>query len=167
MKGNETGGYGFIGCRAAGKPDAVMLISAFSSAGYRAQPLNAAVVFGKDHLLSACLHAERALKRGTAASQDLMTVIAMYAGCSRQLSKALAIVRVTSQREIAVVTSPAASRKDADAILARLGMQRDDSLLETSGWKASNAHLLGIETTDLASISEAVLEKVALVDLER
>ncbi len=159
--------FGFIGCRASRRIGAPAIMNAFRERGCMAQPVRAGVVFGKEHLLSACMHAERSLERGEGASKDLMTEVALYIGCSSQLSRALALVRIEDESEIVVITRPRLRDADTTEVLQGLDMIRDDTLMDPTNERAANAHVLGIDSTDLATVREAVLEKVALVDLER
>lgn len=166
-KDEDAGKFGFIGCISAGEVRARDVIAAFALAGYMSQPVKAKIVFGRAHLISACLHAERAVGRGTGASEDIMTEIALYLGCSGQLSKALSLVKIDGERELVVITMPSASEADIRRVIESLGMRRDDSQMELTKEKAAGARLLGIDSTDADVVREAVLEKVALVDVER
>ena len=166
-KDEEAGAFGFIGCKSEGEVRAQDIMAAFTAAGYRSQPVKAEIVFGRAHLVSACLHAERALRRGTSASEDIMTEIALYLGCSSQLSRALSLVKIDGEKELVVITTPSAGEKDVSKVLKSLGLRREDSLIELTKSKAAGAGLLGIDSVDVDVVREAVLEKVAFVDMER
>ena len=166
MKSNEHA-FGFIGCMARRAVGAAEIIDVFGRMGIRVQPLRAGMVFGKEHLESACLHALRAVERGEGASDDIMAEVALYTGCSRQLSRSLSLVRIEGDREIVMVTMPEIGESTLAAILEELGLERDDALMELTEGKLTNAPLLGIEEKDVAAVREAVLEKIALVDVER
>ena len=46
------------------------------------------MVAGRDHILSAAMHAERSFSEGTNRSKTLLTEIILYAAWERQISKA-------------------------------------------------------------------------------
>ena len=168
MKKDEAAvAFGFIGCKCEEEVKAQDIMAAFAAAGYRSQPVKAKIVFGRAHLVSACLHAERALRRGTSASDDIMTEVALYLGCSGQLSRALSLVKLDGEKELVVITMPSAGETDVSRVLKSLGLKRDDSLIELTKSKAAGAGLLGIDSVDVDVVREAVLEKVAFVDMER
>lgn len=166
MKSDERT-FGFIGCRGRSSIGAAELMDAFGRKGFRVQPLRSGMIFGREHLESACLHALRAVGRGDGASDDIMTEIALYTGCSRQLSKSLSLVGIDGDREIVIVTMPDIGEETADAILDEMGLERDDRLIDLTDDKLINARLLGIEERNIGAVGEAVLERVALVDVER
>jgi tRNA threonylcarbamoyladenosine modification (KEOPS) complex Cgi121 subunit len=165
-KKSEKESFSCIGCRAKRLISAREIIEEFALAGYSAQPVRASVVFGPEHAASACLHAIRSVGRGETSSHDIGTVIAMYLGCNRQISKALAAVGIDGEKEIVIITVPASDGPEAEKVLERLGMERDDSLMGIDKGKLKNASLLGIESPDPETVKEAVLERVALVDLD-
>lgn len=167
MKTAETGSYSIAGFRSRHPVDASALIRAFEQAGWRVQPVRACIVFGREHLISAYMHAARALDRGESASMDLMTEVALYAGCSRQLSKSLEAVRVENETEIALVAVPALDGDEAERITGPLGLARDDRLLEINSGKLKYAGLLGVDGVDCSTAADAVLERIALIDVER
>ena len=115
------------------------------------------VVCGKDHILSAVRHAERAFEVGNNRAKNVLTEIVLYAAGERQIGRALEKMRPKGNGGMV-----AAVFDLDDLALDRLGAERDDSLCDASEEKARN---LGAEMFDGVSPEDAVLELVAMVDL--
>lgn len=133
--------------------------------GGSALPLNADLVCGKEHLLSAAAHALRAFERGGNVCSSLAMETLVYASGERQISKAMQKMGVTSgPGRIAIVFF---GPVDPDPILSRLGLDREDSVLDLSIEKMLR---FGIsrEEIDLVpreAVGDLVLERVAFVEL--
>lgn len=131
----------------------------FASIGAEVVLLEPSVVCGKDHVVSAVMHAERAFAEGRNRAKTLLTEIVLYAACERQIGKALKKMKPTDGTAgmvAAVLNYP------GDLALSELGAESDDSLYAPSEEKARN---LGAELFDGVSPGDAVLEQVAMVDL--
>lgn len=133
------------------------IIAFYTSHGYDIVLLNPECVMGKDHLESAVMHAERAMRNGTNRSKSLISEIILYSAWERQINKAIEKMR-----------SPADSREYAaiilntdDCMMDSISMERDDSILEPTHEKAMK---LGLDDPFLDYVSQAV-ERVADVDL--
>lgn len=159
--------FSCIGCKSSSPISAEAVLKTFSKAGYSVQPVRAAMVFGMDHVRSACLHAQRSFERGNSVSDDIMTEVAHYVGCNRQLTKSLQLVKVDGDTEVVLVTKPPLKMEDEVRLLAKLGLERDDSVADVTRSKAGNARLLGIRSHSMDSIREEVLERIALLEVER
>jgi KEOPS complex subunit Cgi121 len=128
--------------------------------------MDADMVCGVDHLVSAVMHARRAFERGSNSSKTLGMEVMLYASGERQISKAKRRMGVHqgTERVAVVLLSP---EGDMDLVLEKLGLCRQDSLLDCT-WekgKALGLDPLGLGTLGPRYLQEMVLEKVAFVDL--
>lgn len=133
------------------------MIGHFTDLGGDVILLDPNMVCGKDHILSAVMHAERAFEKGTNRSKTLLTEIILYAAGERQIGKAMEKMRPkpNSQEMAAIVF-------DIDDLkLEDIGMEQCDDLLTASPEKAKN---LGVDIFEGISCEESVLEFVAFVD---
>lgn len=133
------------------------IVSHFTSMGGDVVLLDPDMVAGKDHAMSAAIHAERAFREGTNRSKTLPTEIILYCAWERQIGKAMAKMRPKEGRDeyVAVLMDV------EDPRLGEIGMARDDSILEATPWKAER---LGLRSCFLSPEDEAV-ERVAMVEL--
>ncbi|HYS71472.1 MAG TPA: KEOPS complex subunit Cgi121 [Thermoplasmata archaeon] len=128
------------------------------------QLLDARLVCGRDHLLSAAEHAERAMHQGTNVAKSLTMEFVVYASGERQIADALAKMGIRSDTtEFAVVVFAG----DPAKALGALGLAWDDAVLEPT---AAKLLAFGITEAELATLpperaADLVLERVALVDL--
>ena len=151
-----------VGC-SRGSADPMDIISAFRKEGFGVQPVRADMVFGDDHIKTAYMHAARAFARGTNSSGDLMTELLMYAACETQIAKAIEKMKVTSQNGIVLCISPMIEATRLQDMLAGLGLERDDSLMDADESKLVNAARLGIRAD--AQVTDSVIERIAMIDL--
>jgi KEOPS complex subunit Cgi121 len=122
--------------------------------------MNPEFVCGRDHLLSAAAHAERAFRHGTNRSKTLLTETILYAAGERQISKALAKMRPGAGCEelVAVVF-------DVDDLrLDMIGAVIDDEIVRCTGEKAER---LGLDVSAGVPLEDLALEMVAMVDLQK
>lgn len=118
--------------------------------------LDPGIVCGRDHVVSAVLHAERAFREGRQRSKSLLTEIILYVACERQIGNAMRKVRPEPGGGAYV----ACVLDVVDHVPE--GMVRDDSLYEASAAKLAR---LGITADPFSAPSEQILEAVAMVDL--
>ncbi len=133
--------------------------------GFEVQLLDARTVCGRDHLVSAAEHAERAVREGTNVAKSLAVEFVVYASGERQIADALAKVGIRNDtREFAVVLFGGG---DPDEVLKELALTRDDSVLESSREKLEAFGITDAEIESLPPdrVNDLVLERVALVDL--
>ncbi len=129
--------------------------------------LDAEMVCGKDHLLSAANHAIRAFERGDNASGSLAVETLLYASGERQISKALKkMTAKIGSNEVALVLFDVPS---ADKILEEMHLARDDDVLDASVEKALK---FGISSEEIKAVSadmveDLVLERVAFVGMQK
>lgn len=133
-----------------------VIVSHFVGMGGDAVLLDPDMVCGKDHILSAVMHAERAFENDTNRSKTLLTEIILYAAGERQIGKAMKKMRPKKGSMVAVLFNI------DDPQLEKIGMERCDELFSPSPEKARN---LGAELFDGISCEDAVLEFVADLDL--
>jgi KEOPS complex subunit Cgi121 len=127
--------------------------------------LDADMVCGADHLVSAVIHARRAFERGENSSNTLSMEVILYASGERQISKAKKKMGLHqgTEKVAVVLLSPG----DIDQALSDLCLRRDDSLIDCTMEKAM---AFGVRPSELETLGERylqeiVLEKVAFVDL--
>ncbi len=146
-----------IGMR--GDADFDSIIAHFQSLGGDAVLMDPAMVCGRDHVISAAVHGERSFAEGTNRSNSLLTEIILYAAWERQIGKALAKMRPKAGRDEYVALLVDVD----DPMLGRIGMVRDDSLMEATPLKAEK---LGLNSCFLSPEDMAV-ENVALLELQK
>lgn len=133
------------------------MVNHFTSMGGDVVLMDPDMVAGKDHILSAATHAERAFSEGTNRSKTVLTEIILYAAWERQISKALAKMKPKEGRNeyVALLIDIDDPRLDA------IGMTRDDSLIDATDLKAER---LGLKK-GMVSYEDQAIENVALVEL--
>lgn len=129
------------------------------------QLLDARAVCGRDHMIAAFEHADRAMRKGTNVAKSLAVEFVLYASGERQISDAIRKMGVREDTtEFAVVLFGGG---DPDDALPALGLARDDGVLEATRDKL---RFFGISEAELTTVpaeqvADLVLERVALVDL--
>ncbi len=126
---------------------------------------DAAVVFGRDHLESAAMHAERARAAGTMATRSLSMEALLYLAGKRQVADAIESAGIRRGTKTAAIV--VFGDTPADDLLSYLGWSRDDSVLSASGKDLS---ALGIRPAETGTVPDAqamdlALERTALVDV--
>lgn len=149
--------FDVIGIRGPAPFDTI--VSHFTSMGGDVVLLDPDMVAGRRHVLSAANHAERAFAEGTNRSKTLPTEIIVYCAWERQIGKALAKMRPKEGRDEYV----ALLMDVDDPRLDEIGMERDDSLVDATPWKAER---LGLGSCFLSPEEQAV-ENVAMVELQK
>ena len=126
------------------------------SAGADAALMDASMVFGRLHVISAMEHAERSFRHGTNRSKTVLTEFLMYMAGERQISKALERMKPKDNNIVAVLFSGDVS------VLNGLG-ERDDSLIDGTEEKAKR---IGLKKNGLnVSYEDLALEMVAMLDI--
>ena len=133
------------------------MVGHFTSMGGDCVLVDPDMVVGRDHLLSAAEHAERAFREGTNRSKTVLTEIILYSAWERQIGKAMAKMKPKEGRNNYV----ALLIDIDDPRLEEIGMIRDDSLFEATPEKAER---LGLIAGSLSFEDQAV-ENVAMVEL--
>lgn len=130
--------------------------SYFRSKGCRAVIVDPSCVCGRDHALSAVLHAERAFRENRNRSKELSSEIILYLLCERQISKAFERARPVGDCMVAIIPDPQGISLDD------IPMERDDSLFGATREKAA---MLGADMSCGIGPEDAAMEAVAFVDL--
>ena len=133
------------------------LVAHFTSLGGDVILMDPDMVCGREHVMSAVMHAERAFSNGTNRSKTILTEILLYCAWERQIGKALSKMRPKEGRDEYVALLIDVD----DPHLDEIGMVRDDSLYEPTEWKCEK---LGLRSCFLSPVDQA-LENVAMVDL--
>lgn len=138
-----------------------------ASHGAEACLADASAVFGRDHLESAALHAERAKATGTMATRSLSMEALLYLSGRRQVADAIetAGLRAGTQAAAVLVFGVA----PVEDLVAHLGWTRDDSVLAPEG---KSLRALGLAraaegTVPQDRVADLALERTALVDLDK
>ncbi|MCD6411775.1 MAG: hypothetical protein J7L20_05060 [Thermoplasmata archaeon] len=139
------------------------------------QALNADLICGKEHVISAALHAVRAFREKRNKANTLSIEILLYASGERQIGEAIekmGIKEGETRIAIAAVHSiPEATgkidHKKLEKFIKKLGLKRDDAVLE---WDEEKLKKFGITEEEMRTVSEdkrkdLVLERVAMVDV--
>jgi len=134
------------------------IVRHFTELGGDAVLLDPGVVCGRDHLLSAATHAERAFRNGTNRSKTLLTETILYAAGDRQIGRAMEKMRPKDGKNGMVAVLFGIDDPKLDLI----GMTRCDELMAASPAKAE---ALGADMFDGVSCEDAALEHVAMTDL--
>jgi KEOPS complex subunit Cgi121 len=122
--------------------------------------MNPEYVCGRDHIISAVMHAERAFEHGTNRSKTLLTETLLYAAGERQISKALAKMRPKDGcNEMA-----AAVFDVVDLKLDAIGAVADEKIIKCTSAKLKN---LGISVDRTIPDEDLVLEMVAVLDIQK
>ena len=136
------------------------------------QSFDANLIFGKNHIISAVEHAERAMDRKTNTTNSLEKEILLYASGERQLKLAIpkigvkkgnskiAIVIIDNKKEII-------SNKMVEDLLKLLSFIRDNKILEGD---ENTLIRFGIKQNEIKTVNkekycDLILEKVAMVDI--
>ena len=145
-------------------------------AGYGAsiQLMDAKMVYGKRHLESSVLHAERAFRTDTNLSGDMAIEVLLYSSGERQIKQAISkmgISEVTTGVAVVICIDDGSPAKEMheilDGILEGLSLKRNDSLLEgdRSVLERFGIDPSEIENTDENAWGNIILSRVAMVDL--
>ena len=128
---------------------------------------DARAIAGERHLLSAWAHMGRTRARGESRLRDRGAELALYVAGDDQLPRALAKVGVAedSQSFVLLVERP----REPDAVLAALGLVRDDSVYPKAP-TAETLERLGVSPVEREAVPASaweglVLERVALLEL--
>jgi len=147
--------YQVIGMR--GGSDFDSIVGHFTGLGGEVILFDPDMVAGRDHILSAAMHAERSFSEGTNRSKTLLTEIILYAAWERQISKAVSKMKPKAGRNEYVALLIDIKDPELDSI----GMVRDDSLIDATDAKAEKLGLL----KGSVSYEDQAVENVAMVEL--
>lgn len=137
------------------------------------QVLNAEMIYGRLHLLSAVTHAVRAMETKTNTTNSLGMEVLLYASGERQLKLAIPKMGVKKgKNEIALICMIPASQDITPESLINdlvtfLNFKRDDTVLEGNRETLLRFGITEkeIETVTKHKYGNLILEKIALVDI--
>lgn len=129
--------------------------------------VDARAVFGRDHLESAILHAERAKATKTMTARTLSLETLLYVSGQRQIVDAIRVAGLRKGTEAIGIV--AWDIENPDELVKCLGWTRDDRVLDAVG---KSLEVLGITEQDQGTLpptraADLALEKVALLDLAK
>ena len=131
------------------------IVSHFTFMGGEVVLMDPDKILGREHVISAAIHAERSFEEGTNRSKSILTEIILYAAWERQISKALAKMKPKGNEYVALLICI----KDPE--LESIDMVRDDSLIAPTDAKAEK---LGLVKGPIPYEDQAI-ENVAMVEL--
>ncbi|MEF8879932.1 MAG: KEOPS complex subunit Cgi121 [Candidatus Thermoplasmatota archaeon] len=144
----------------------------FEKHGVSAQVFDADMIYGKNHLISAVKHAERAIENGANSADSLEMEVLLYASGERQLKNAIPKMGVKPGRgNIAFVLLKQKNTDISDKMIGKMldvfKLKRNDKVLEGDPYILKK---FGIKDEELETVSkdkyeDLILEKVALVDI--
>jgi KEOPS complex subunit Cgi121 len=140
------------------------------------QVFDASAIYGKDHLISATIHAQRAFEQGRNSTNSLALEILLYAAGERQIHKAIKKIGVKKGKQQIVFlltndmtqkTNKPINKAVIQKLLETFDFILDDKVLEGN---RDTLKRFGISEQELLTIPEShygdlILEKVALVDV--
>lgn len=137
--------------------------------GITVQLMDADLIYGKDHLISSIMHAQRAFEESRNSSDSLAIEILLYASGKRQIKDAIKFIGIKEGKPAAIimVTEGREIPKNAiDELLRGLGLERDDSVIKNKNDKILKEFGISNEEIEATnSPKDLILEKVAMVDL--
>ncbi len=140
------------------------------------QAFDAQVVYGKDHILSAVMHAKRAFQQRTNATNTLALEILLYAAGERQIQKAIKKMGIKKGKQgIVFLITDTSNKKDlkgadesvVQKLLNTFQFTRDDDVIYGD---METLKCFGITKSELSTVSkekygELILERIAMVDI--
>ena len=126
---------------------------------------DACVVFGRNHLESAVLHAERSRDAGSMATRSLPMEALLYLAGQRQVADAIRVAGIKEGTTVVAMTVFGSA--PVDDLIAHLGWSRDDDVLNARG---KDLRVLGIRDTEFGTVlqesrADLALERTALLDV--
>ncbi len=147
--------YRAMGIRGSASFEEIM--GHLSAQGLRAVLMDPDYIAGPDHMLSAAMHAERAMAQGTSRSKTFETEVILYCAWERQIGRAIERMRPKDgATEHALLIAG-----DGDPDLGAIGIMVDDAVLAVDDAKKER---LGLSDPFLPPEDQA-LENVASVDM--
>ncbi|MDI6917080.1 MAG: KEOPS complex subunit Cgi121 [Thermoplasmatales archaeon] len=131
--------------------------------------LDAEMVLGKEHLISAAQHALKAFERKKSFSNNLATEILVYASCERQIKNAIEKMGVKDGcKKVAVVIIDKSEGKCGyEKLLSVLHIRRNDSVLENDVNILKDFGVTENEINAAHNPRDLILERIALLDVRK
>jgi KEOPS complex subunit Cgi121 len=124
--------------------------------------LNADVIIGKEHLVSACKHAIKAFEKGKNIANKLETEILLYVCSERQIAKAIAKAGIKkTAKKIALVV---VGKCNITKLVSELRLRIDNKILESNiKQKLKKFNFSKEEINSCTNPKDLILERVALL----
>jgi len=137
------------------------------------QLLNANMIFGKEHIISAFEHAKRSLQRNEASTHSMEMELLLYASGERQIKHAIKKMGIQKGELdfIAIFLFDKEKRKKIDNIIDNFlqffHLRKNDSVFNPDDSKLVHFGISkqAIQSVQKDQIFQLVLEKIALVDI--
>ncbi len=127
--------------------------------------LDAEMVFGKEHLISAVQHALRAFERKKSFSNKLSTEILVYASGDNQIGNAIQKMGIKKEtKKFALVVI---GECNIDNMLSFLKLKRNDAVLKKNLKVLKQFGITENEINAVYRPADLILEKIALVDVRK
>lgn len=126
---------------------------------------DASVVFGRDHLESAVLHAERSRDASLMATRSVSMEALLYLAGQRQVADAIRVAGIKDGTTAVAMTVFGSA--PVDDMIAHLGWSRDDDVLDARGKDLGVLGIRDVEfgTVPQGNIADLALERTALLDV--
>jgi len=161
MTGNHRRTYIFCGVRGMRYDDAERLMAE----DHRVQMIDAEVIFGPDHIVSAAEHALRAFDQARNVCRNLRSEFILYVSGERQISSAIEVAGIKKRTTECAMIIFEPKRDEPGSIIDSMGWKRDDDVLSPKGKRLSKLGINKAEADCTDSGIDIVLERVALVDV--
>jgi len=131
--------------------------------------LDAEMVFGKEHLVSAAQHALKAFEKKRSFSNNLATEILVYASCENQIKNAIEKIGIKERcKKIAIVIIDKTEEKcEYEKLLSVLHLKRNDSVLENDVSILKDFGITENEINATQTPKNLILERIALLDVRK
>ncbi|MDI6708231.1 MAG: KEOPS complex subunit Cgi121 [Candidatus Thermoplasmatota archaeon] len=143
--------------------DKFLKIKNFSSKSkVKIAALNADIIIGKEHLVSACNHAIKAFERGKNIANKLENEILLYVCGERQIARAIAKagIKRTTERVALVIVGKCSIAK----LISELGLQVNNKILESNiTQKLKKFKFSKEEINACTNAKDLILERIALL----
>ncbi len=135
------------------------------------QVFDAELVYGRDHILSAVLHAIRAMEENRNTANSLNMEILLYASGERQLKYAIPKIGVKERSRGVVLVIISMKRKilrdEVETVISNLGLHLDNSILSGD---VETLYRFGLKEEEIKTVpkhkyKDLILERVAMVDV--
>ncbi len=127
--------------------------------------LDAEMVFGKEHLISAVEHALKAFERKKSFSNKLSTEVLVYASGDNQIRNAIQKMGIKKETKKFVLV--VIGECNIDNMLSSLKLKRNNSVLKKNLKVLKQFGITENEINAVYRPADLILEKIALVDVRK
>ncbi len=141
--------------------------------GVACQMMDAEVVYGREHIISAVEHAVRAFKKRTNSCKTLDMEILLYASGKRQIDDALKLMGIKNGNMFAFVSAGGTGivgyngSAESKGFIGSLGLKIDYDVINGNEitLKKFGIDKQELDAVDKSMYGDMILEKVAMVDI--